>query len=116
MANDGYEAGKVILAAFGISSVGGLAALLRSKRPLTWRTIAAAFLYSGMMGTTIALLWYNYFDGKGNTTFLLGISALAGIGGTTVADFIIQFMKRGGFDISIRPKPAGIEEDTEVNR
>jgi CHASE2 domain-containing sensor protein len=109
MAGDQYDAWKVILAAFGISSVGGLAALLRSNKPLTARTVAAAFLYSGMMGATIGLLWYNYFDGQGNIPFLLGISAMAGIGGTTLADFVIQFMRRGGLDISIRHKKEPIE-------
>ena len=106
MSNNTYEASKVILAAFGISSVGGLAALLRSKKPLTWRNVAAAFLYSGMMGLCIGLLWYNI-------PFLLGVSGLAGIGGTTVVDFIIQLFRKGGFDVIIRPKPPAVEEEDD---
>lgn len=94
---------RIFLAAFTISSLGGLAALLRSKRDITWRIGISASLYSGLMGLIIALLWYNYYDGDGNMYFLLGISGLAGIGGTTVVDFIIQVLKKGGVNITIAP-------------
>ena len=107
---------QVFLASFSISSLGGLAALLRSERELTWRSAASAILYSGMMGVIIALLWYNFFDGKGNLHFLLGVSGLAGIGGTTVVDFVIQVIKKGGVHISInpgdQPKPP-VKEDRD---
>lgn len=94
---------QVFLASFSIASLGGLAALLRSERELTWRSTISAILYSGVMGVIIALLWYNYFDGKGNLYFLLAVSGLAGIGGTTAVDFVIQVIKKGGVHISINP-------------
>jgi hypothetical protein len=93
----------ILLSAFMLSSLGGLAALLRSRQELTWRQVFATLLYSGVTGLTIALLWYNYFDGAGNIYFLLGVSGLAGIGGTTVVDFIVEVVKRGGVHISIEP-------------
>lgn len=99
-----YQALKVFLAAFSISSVGGLAALLRSKQQISMRKAISATLYSGMIGLTIALLWYNYFDGQDHLYFLLGVSCLAGVGGTTVLDFIIQMLKYGGINISISAK------------
>ena len=111
MVQEKLESIKVLAAALAISSVGGLAALLRSNKPITVRAVLSALLYSGLVGLIIALLWYNFFEGKGNIFFLLGVSGLAGIGGTTVLDLIIQLLKNGGIDISIRPKegPAGGE-------
>lgn len=113
---DKFEPFKVFLSAFAISSIGGLAALLRSRQPLSPRTILSAVLYSGLMGLIIALLWYNWFDGQGNIYFLLGISGLAGIGGTTVLDFIIQVIKQGGLTINISagdnpPVPPGEKKE-----
>lgn len=102
---------RVFISAFSISSLGGLAALLRSKHKLSWRTVISAMLYSGVMGLIIALLWYNYFDGQGNVYFLLGVSGLAGIGGTTVVDFLIQVLKTGGVNISIG---IGEEDDSDT--
>ncbi len=112
---------QVFLASFSISSLAGLAALLRSERELSWRAAASAMLYSGMMGVIIALLWYNFFDGEGNLYFLLGVSGLAGIGGTTVLDFVVQVIKKGGVHISISPgskpkPPADTEDRTDENR
>ena len=95
---------QVLLSAFALSSFGGLAALLRSHRPLSWRLVFAATLYSGLLGLIIALVWYNQFEGAENMYFLLGISGLAGIGGTTVLDFVLQLLKGGGLNITIGPK------------
>lgn len=85
----------IFLSAFAISSIGGLAALLRSKKQISARTIFSALLYSGMTGLIIALMWYEFFDGQGNIYFLLGVSGLAGIGGATIIDFIVQLFKTG---------------------
>jgi hypothetical protein len=94
----------VLSSAFAISSIGGLAALLRSKQPLSLRTTVAAILYSGIVGLLIALLWFNYFKSSDeNLYFLLGISGLAGIGGTTVIDLAVQILRNGGVNIVIKP-------------
>lgn len=93
----------VFVSAFLISALGGLAGLLRSTQPIHARTLAAATLYSGVMGLIIALLWYNHFEGLGNVYFLLGISGLAGIGGVSFVDLIIKVAKRGGLQITISP-------------
>lgn len=111
---------RILMASFAISSLGGLAALLRSNQPLGWRNVVSAMLYSGIMGLIIALLWYNYFDGKGNIYFLLGVSGLAGIGGTTVLDFLITTLKKGGIHVQItpgdeppKPQPTSDEENQD---
>ena len=93
----------VLCSAFAISSVGGLAALLRSKQQLTLRSILATSLYSGTLGLVIALVWYNHYA-TSNVWFLLGVSGLAGIGGTTVMDFVVQVLKHGGVNITIASK------------
>jgi len=93
----------VFIAAFIIAGLGGLAALLRSARAITWRTALSALLSSGLMGLTISLLWYNYFEDKQNIYFLLGLCGLAGLGGVTVIDFALKIAKKGGLNIVIKP-------------
>ena len=81
----------VFTASGGIASLAGLAALLRSGKPLTVRSVISAVLNSGIMGFAIAGLWYSYF--QGNTYFLIGMCALGGLGGTTFVDFAVQVLK-----------------------
>lgn len=104
---------QVFMSALAISSFGGLAALLRSDKSVNFRSVLSATLYSGLMGLIIALCWYNWFDGDGNTYFLLGISGLAGIGGTTVIDFILQAVKKGGINIVITAGEDKSAEETD---
>lgn len=108
--SDKFEPNNVLAAAFGISSLGGLAALLRSKQQLTWRNVFAAFLWSGLSGLLIGLTWYNYFNDQGNIYFLLAVSGLAGIGNMTVTDLVFQMLKAGGISITISSKS---EKDKE---
>ena len=103
MPDDPMTPFQVFAAASAISSFGGLAALLRSNKPLTFRAVASAIVYSAIMGLVISLVWYNYID-KGNPYLLLGISGLAGIGGVSVLDFVFQLLRKGGVYITIRPK------------
>lgn len=94
---------EVLASCFTISSLGGLAALLRSGKPLNWRTVATALLYSGIVGLVIGLVWYQYFSGQDNIYFLIGVSGLAGLGGTTLLDFVLQVISKGGVNIFITP-------------
>lgn len=91
---------EVLISCFTISSFAGLAALLRSGRPLNWRSLIAAFLYSGIFGLIIGACWYNFFDGQDNLYFLIGVSGLAGLGGTSLLDFVVQGVFKG-FNIKI---------------
>ena len=97
---DRLTALQVFVSCFSISSFAGLAALLRSGKPLTWRNITAAFLYSGIFGLVIGLLWYQYFGGQDNVYFLIGVSGLAGLGGMSLLDFAVQGLL-SGFNIKI---------------
>jgi hypothetical protein len=91
---------EVFVSCFSISSLAGLAALLRGGKPLTWRSVAATTLYSGIFGLVIGLLWYNYFGGDNNVYFLIGVSGLAGLGGTSLLEFVVQGISNG-FNIKI---------------
>lgn len=91
----------IFAAAFIIAGLGGVAALLRSARKLNGRAAAGAVLSSGLLGLTIALLWYNHFEGTQNIYFLLGLCGLTGLGGVTAVDILLKMAKKGGLHIVI---------------
>jgi len=78
---------------FLFASLGGLAALLRSGQSITWVQIVSAILNSGIMGFIVALVLWSRFAGQ-DIYLLIGISAMAGFGGTTVVDFSIKVLKK----------------------
>jgi len=106
---------QVLISAFSISSLAGLAALLRSEKQLSIRVVLSTILYSGMSGVIIALIWYRHFgsagNGEGSIFFLLGISGLAGIGGTTMLDFVVEVIKKGGINITFAPGEKQDDQD-----
>lgn len=77
-----------------VCSLSGLAALLRSGQKITLRNILSALLCTAMLGVAIGLIWYQAYPGT-NVTFLIGISALAGLGGGSVVDFVVQLFTKG---------------------
>lgn len=92
----------VFISAFGVSSFAGLAALLRAGKPINVVAVFSAILNSGLLGLALALLWYHKF--QDNVYFLIGICVLAGLGGATMVDFILQAFKAGGLSISVGAK------------
>lgn len=102
----------VFASCFCIASFAGLASLLRSKKQLTGRLLVSAFLYSGLFGLVIGLLWYNYFGGQDNLYFLIGVSGLAGLGGTSLLDFVVQGVANG-FNIKITAERGDDEEEND---
>lgn len=98
----------VFICAFGVSSFAGLAALLRAGKEVNKITVLSAILNSGFLGLAIALLWYTKF--QDNVYFLIGICVLAGLGGATMVDFVVESVKSGGlsiggFSLSMKSKP-----------
>jgi len=84
---------QILVSCFTISSVAGLAAMLRSRKRLSWRNVFGASLYSGVIGLLLGLLWYNYFDGvEQNYCFLVGMCGLAGLGGATGLDVLFALL------------------------
>lgn len=89
----------VFASAFGVAAFAGLASLLRSGSKVTVLSVLSAFLNSGLVGLGISLLWYHKF--QDNVYFLIGVCVLAGLGGATTVDAILNAVKSGGFSIKI---------------
>lgn len=110
----------VLISCFSLSSLSSIAALLRSNKEVTFRQIAATSLYSGFLGLAIGLVWFNYFSPT-NIFFLIGVSVLAGLGGTSLLDLVLAMLSRSGINITITPKnfdvgkgpPKAAEADAE---
>jgi hypothetical protein len=100
-----------LTACFSIASLAGIAALLRSDKTLHWRTVLAAGLYSGLFGLVIGLIWYNYFA-PANVWFLIGVSGLAGLGGVSLIDVLVQLIAKG---VNIRVTLEPEDDDNEPN-
>jgi hypothetical protein len=94
---------QVFLSCFTVASLGGFFSHLRSKKPLSLRNTIALTFYSGLVGLVIGLLWYNYFA-PGNLYFLIGVSGLAGLGGTTLLDVVVNVISKGGVNIMFTPQ------------
>ncbi len=95
---------QVLAGCLTVSSLAGLAALLRSKQALTWRNVIATCLYSGMFGLIYGLIWFEWFDGENqNFFFLIGTSGLVGLGGASLLDFVVDGLLNG-FNITISTK------------
>ena len=75
------------LVAFGLGSAAGLAALLRSKAKMTWRTVAASLLYNGL--ASMAAAWVLEDRLHGSPGVLAGVCVLSGIGGASVLDVVV---------------------------
>jgi len=81
----------LIAYAFALSSIAGLAAMLRAhpaSERIPVRNYAIAILGSGAAGVIVFLLAFSRLHD--DLFLLIGISGLAGVGGVTVIDFIIQ--------------------------
>ncbi len=95
-----------------IASFAGLAALLRSKKVLTPRNVFSAMMNSGIVGMVVGLTWYQMFDGQEHVLFMICVSALAGLGGTSLLDFLLTVIQGHGVNITIR-LPEKSDDDPE---
>lgn len=96
---DDYGPLKVFICIFGISSLSGLASLLRSDRPLTPRSVFSAMLNAGILGMSIAMIWELVY-GIRHVWFITGVSLIAGLGGTTLMD-VLYLSIQGGLKIYV---------------
>ena len=90
--------------AFLVASMGGIAAVLRSGHPLTTRLVLATILNSGLVGLTIGLLLWNRYGGQ-DPYFIFGVSALAGLGGASTIEAMLQFARFKLLGLGPEPKP-----------
>lgn len=104
-----HQLWQVVLMAFSIAFVSGLAQSLQKDKKAPLRDILVSALYSGVLGMIIALGWYNYLGD--NLSFLLAVSGLAGIGGANIIRLVKMFLL-GEFHINIsveKPKDDDID-------
>jgi len=89
------------MVAFFGASFAGLSTQLRNGKCLTWRSVTAAMLNSGILGVIIFLMGYRLF--AGNIPYLVGLCLLAGIGSATTLDlFLALWKKRSCVTITIK--------------
>jgi hypothetical protein len=86
-------------AAFLVSGLAGLAALLRSGAPLGVLRVVSAFLNSGLLGLGLSMAWAEYFHETPHV--LVGVCVLIGLGGTPTLEFILELIRKGGFSIRL---------------
>ena len=82
----------VVAIIFPCASIGGIAELLRSGRPINIRTAASAFINSGLLGlVTGAIMIPKVTPADYMTVF--GISVLCGLGGNAAMVFVFELMR-----------------------
>lgn len=102
-----------------LSSIGGLAALLRTNQgaKITGKMILSAFVNSGFCGlVTLWLLWDSMYDD--HFYRMLAISCMSGFGGMTIVDLVAQSSKGTVRRILLQVLQAGGEKEekkTETN-
>lgn len=83
---------QLFATAFGVSALGGLAALLRSPQKVTRKSVLAYTLNTGVVGLAIALIWYTQF--RDNLQLLVGLCVVAGLSGMASVDFVLETGRR----------------------
>lgn len=78
--------------AFSVSAVGGLAALLRSGRPISRKSVATYTLNAGVVGLGISLVWYHRF--RDELELLVGLCVVAGLAGMRSVDALLEVGRR----------------------
>lgn len=92
-----------VFAAASLSSgTAGIAAYLRSGKPVSWLAIITAGLNSGLLGLAISLLWYRQF--ADNIYSLLGICVVTGLTGAAGLDLLLTIIAKGGLTVNIGGK------------
>ena len=94
-ANPFYVA-MAFLAAFSGSAIAGLAHLLSTERPMTWRNVWASLLYYGMFGLGIAAFYLkDGFSWSGIMTALIA-GIVVGLTGLSVMDALAMLRAKFG--------------------
>lgn len=78
-------------AAGGIAGLSGLAALLRSDQPLSWRAGLAASLTCSTTGVVVYLL---LGPAVADQVLRIGVAALAGAGGGSTLDILLAALQK----------------------
>lgn len=81
----------IFAAAFVLSALAGVAALLRSRSKATPKSIATASLNSGLLGLGVSLVWYERSE---DVYFLIGLCVLVGLGGQPTMNFVLAVARK----------------------
>jgi hypothetical protein len=100
MQDDRFSPIQLLISCFGVSSLAGIAQAVRRGEPVHIRKLVGTGLYSGMTGLIVGMLLYQHL-GDQNYILLLGVSGLAGLGGSTVLDFVLNAWAGGGIKIIV---------------
>jgi CHASE2 domain-containing sensor protein len=106
-----YNAILIFLTAFIVSGTAGVAAFLRSGKEPTKLSIITASLNSGLLGLSIALLWYQ----KLNIYTLIGVCVISGLTGAAGFDAILASIQKEVFKTYITSKDKD-EKKNEDNK
>lgn len=82
----------VFISTFVVASLAGLASLFRSGELINRRNILTYALNSGILGLSVALLWYKKFIE--DVYFLVGLAIVAGLTGVKGVDLAIEMLKK----------------------
>jgi hypothetical protein len=116
MGTDNLDALFVFCSAFGVAAFAGLATFLRFARSINWLSVLSAMLNSGFLGLAIALIWYRHYCQEENISGLIGICALAGMGGSTLSDIFWSILSGAGVKVIItHERNPTFENDEEQN-
>jgi len=80
------------LVIFPITSLSGLANLLRSEQTITKRAVVSVILNSGLFGVSVAAGMLHKF-GDDSILLVITISILSGLGGNAAIDFALQLVR-----------------------
>ena len=97
MDQDDLSPVEVFISCFTLAAFCGFFTHLRGPKALTIREVVAVTFYSGLVGLVIGLVWFSYFPG--NLYFLIGVSGLAGLGGTTMTAAIVKRIQKAVFHL-----------------
>ena len=106
-----WKVAFVLISAFCLSAVAGVASLLRSPNTISRRTIISSVLNSGLLGLGIGLVWLLTF--RENPYALVGTCLLFGLGGYTAVDFVLGLLQKGGFTIKLGSNGIKIQEGSK---
>lgn len=82
----------IFVTAFGVSALGGLAALLRSNLEVTRKNVATYVLNTGCVGLGVSLVWWHQF--QTSPEVLVGICVVAGLSGIQSVDLLVAGVKK----------------------
>jgi len=104
----------ILASCLTLAAISSLAQHLRSDHVLSFRSIAAAISYGGVSGLIIGLIWFNWL-GDDNCYFLVGVSGLAGITGSSVVDFMVKLIN-GNIGVEFKVTKDTKESDDDSSK